>query len=411
MTIRASPRKGNPTERAKQLKTATARRPRRCLKCPGPDYPLQKDCTEHSNRAVARARTQVSQDSPTALANSSALPPTTNLPVEHDPVLSHAPDTPCGLSLDNVHPPPTIALQQGSEPHFGSYPQDVRSSPSSSPNPFDPDSQDLGATADLLGSTLPPPFNNFQAPSTPSRSNASSSSNTFQFSEPLQGIASPGRSSTSYNSSPSPSSPTRSARRNRVARTLVGGVRQRPTRLKPTFGLMSAKKGTATYGAINSGLEKHVSANYTESDVVRTGALVGRVEKSEVNRRFTRSLDRILLKCERLADETDGWLFIAAQHPSVQGEYVHWTSPAMAAELPPHARDRFNATSSALFQALKTARRQNVADIELQATKARAERDAAQSSLAEKEAIIERLSAHLRSQGMEMDAVLQLQDD
>ncbi|KAL0067312.1 hypothetical protein AAF712_005538 [Marasmius tenuissimus] len=348
MATRASPRKSNPTERARQS-THGERRPRRCLKCPGPNYPLQKD------------------------------------------LASHAPEQSCGLSLDTLEPIPPAFGQATSDLSLGPTTQDLQSLLAIDPvEPDQSDSYNLASMERDLGSTLLPPFNNFQAPTTPRRQINDDSFDGLQLEDSQPSLPTPGSgstTSTSWDVTPSPSASV--IRRLRVSRTIISGVRQRPTRLRPTFGMMSAKKGSATY------------------DVVRTGALVGRVEKSEVNRRFTRSLDRILLKCERLADETDGWLFIAAQHPSVQGEYVHWTSPAMAAELPPQARTRLNTTTSALFSALKTARRQNVAEIELQATKARAERDLARNSLAEKEAIIERLSAHLRSQGMSMDQVLE----
>ncbi|KAL0066839.1 hypothetical protein AAF712_006034 [Marasmius tenuissimus] len=312
--------------------------------------------------------------------------------MEHDPVLLHALGVDCGLSLNIANPPLFPLRKDVSNSQVGSSPNDLQALLRDGPiGPIGQVSQPPTTASEPLVPTPPPPFNSFNVPSTPIEPQNDASMDDFDFDDSLQTSTSPGHSTTSASRSSTPSPSPTSRRCNRISRTVISGVRQRATQLCPTFGLMSAKKGSAPY------------------DVVRTGSLVGRVEKSEVNRRFTRSLDRILLQCERLADETDGWVFVAAQHPSVQGEHVHWTLPAMAAELPPDATTRLDGTMSALFKALKTARRQNVAEVELEATKAWAERDLAQSHLAEKDAIITRLAEQLRSQGMNIEDLLQLE--
>ncbi|KAL0067410.1 hypothetical protein AAF712_005639 [Marasmius tenuissimus] len=151
---------------------------------------------------------------------------------------------------------------------------------------------------------------------------------------------------------------------------------------------MIAKKGSSRY------------------EVVRTGSLVRRVDRKDMNRRFTRGLDRILLNCERLADETGCWLYLATNHPSVHGEYVHWMSPSMHQDLPSDTRVRFDDTAGGLFAALKAARRQNIVDVHLEASQCRAELDAAKEDAAQKQALIDRLTAYVSSQGGDINRLL-----
>ncbi|KAL0569175.1 hypothetical protein V5O48_012803 [Marasmius crinis-equi] len=196
--------------------------------------------------------------------------------------------------------------------------------------------------------------------------------------------------SSPFASSPSPSSPSLGpitptpASCSWQARTYINGQRQQPTLENPVYGLLSAKKGSSEY------------------EVLQTGALLGRVEKKNVNRRFVRNMDRLLLNCEKLADETDCWLYIAAHHPTSQGEFVHFTSPAMQKDLPPQACNVLDNTSSSLFSALKTARRQDLAAVELSAAKARAERDVALNEAAVKQRVIELFRA-ISNHGISMD--------
>ncbi|KAL0057670.1 hypothetical protein AAF712_015683 [Marasmius tenuissimus] len=181
---------------------------------------------------------------------------------------------------------------------------------------------------------------------------------------------------------PSPST------RVRYARTYLHGQRLHPTRAKPSFGTMIAHKGSSQY------------------EVVRTGSLVGRVDRKDMNRRFTRGLDRILLNCEKLADETGCWLYIGTNHPSVHGEYVHWMSPSMRQDLPADTRLRFDKTAGSLFSALKAARRQNIVDVHLEASQCRAELDAAKADAARKQALINKLTEYVNNQGGDMTRFL-----
>ncbi|KAL0057800.1 hypothetical protein AAF712_015543 [Marasmius tenuissimus] len=192
-------------------------------------------------------------------------------------------------------------------------------------------------------------------------------------------------SSGSALSTPSTPSP---ATRVRYARTYLHGQRQHPTRARPSFGTMIAQKGSSRY------------------EVVRTSSLVGRVDRKDMNRRFTRGLDRILLNCEKLADETGCWLYIATNHPSVHGEYVLWMSPPMRQDLPADTRQRFDKTAGSLFSALKAARRQNIVDVHLEASQCRAELDAAKAEAARKQALIDRLTQYVNSQGGDINRVL-----
>ncbi|KAL0572360.1 hypothetical protein V5O48_009595 [Marasmius crinis-equi] len=170
----------------------------------------------------------------------------------------------------------------------------------------------------------------------------------------------------------------------------------------PPFGsLTSGETRTLLTGLHES--QQVFEANLTGQDVVRTGALLGRVERKDMNRRYVRSMDRLLLNCEKLADETDCWLYIAAHHPSSHGEYIHFTSPSMRNDLPPQAREVLDHTSSTIFSALKAARRQDVASVELSAARARAERDAALNEAAQKQRVIDELCRAIKDQGVDMD--------
>ncbi|KAL0563392.1 hypothetical protein V5O48_018678 [Marasmius crinis-equi] len=214
-------------------------------------------------------------------------------------------------------------------------------------------------------------------PSTPTHRNADFVTSPLPASSPV-----PASFSASVPPTPTPAS------RNRQARTYIDGVRKVPKKGQEWWGSMTVGKGSQT------------------TEILRTGALLGQVDRSEVNRTFTRNLSRILLLCERLADETDCWLYIAANHPSVKGEHTHWTSPVMSNDVPSQHLEPFRDHSARLFRALKKARRHDVADVELQAAQARSERDEARSSAAEKQVIIDALNAHLQSQGVDMATIL-----
>ncbi|KAL0578175.1 hypothetical protein V5O48_003806 [Marasmius crinis-equi] len=87
----------------------------------------------------------------------------------------------------------------------------------------------------------------------------------------------------------------------------------------------------------------------------------------KVNRHFNRKMDRILL--------------------------------AMQRDLPRGPLSFLEETSGNLFSAMKTARRQDVATVELQAAQLRAERDAARNATAEIQDVVEKLAARLRAVG------------
>ncbi|KAL0569437.1 hypothetical protein V5O48_012525 [Marasmius crinis-equi] len=197
----------------------------------------------------------------------------------------------------------------------------------------------------------------------------------------------------SPSSSPSPS-PSK-AQRNRTARTYIDGKRRTPKVDDPIWGLMKARKGSQPY------------------DVMRTGALLGPVDRSVVNKRFNTNIQRILLKCEQLADETNCWLYIAASHPTVQGEYLHWTSPAIQQDLPARIVAHWDETSADIFRGLRTARRQDIVQVEIEAAQVRKERDVALEQAASQKSVVDKLIARLRASGQDLsdltDADLSLQ--
>ncbi|KAL0058176.1 hypothetical protein AAF712_015153 [Marasmius tenuissimus] len=193
------------------------------------------------------------------------------------------------------------------------------------------------------------------------------------------------QSASSQSSTPSTPSPKP---RLRFARTYLDGKRQHASWDNPLFGMMKAKKGSVKY------------------DVLRTGSLLGRVERKEMNKRFVRGSDRILLSCEKLTDETGCWLYIGANHPSVHGEYVHWTLPVMEQDLPPDTRDRFDQTTCSLFTALKMACRQSIVNVQLEASQYHTQLEAAKTEGAKKQALIDRLIEFVQSRGADVNAML-----
>ncbi|KAJ8079456.1 hypothetical protein AAF712_013775 [Marasmius tenuissimus] len=402
--VRVSPRKRQPTERQLQLDRPTKtvqRQPRRCKQCP-PPHPLQTECTVHYKRAPRRQPTEgpnlpaMNQSRLSPEVEQSSLPTcglsldTGNLlgpsaqervnraePPSPTPVTNHILDQPLfgGFSvLDDTQRPQTQLNGSEIVPDIG---HSILNDPATLPAPF-------GSTQDDHNYSPFPPGAMLSADpggilQTPTRQSG--------VGQPPSPLVPDSGSSRPPSPSPSASTPT-PVRRNRVARTFINGKRQRATNANPHFGFMLAKKGT--------GIHK----------IVRSGSLVGPLPRHQINRRFTRATDRILLNCEKVSNETGCWLYIAAHHPSVQGEHVSWMSPAMRDELPPNAQNRLNNTASGLFSALKLARRQNVAEVELEAAKARAERDAAQKALAEHQSVIDKLAFTLRSQGMDVASIL-----
>ncbi|KAK1221460.1 hypothetical protein PQX77_015724 [Marasmius sp. AFHP31] len=119
-------------------------------------------------------------------------------------------------------------------------------------------------------------------------------------------------------------------------------------------------------------------------------------------------------QAERLADETDCWLHIATSHPSVKGECYQWMSPTMEDDLPPDVCDHLIKQTVKLFSTLKKVRRHDVAAVEMEATQYRTERDdavrardEAQGLADQRQAIIDRLGEHMRTQGLDITQFLE----
>ncbi|KAL0564891.1 hypothetical protein V5O48_017146 [Marasmius crinis-equi] len=357
----SSPRKPAPSERKRNADESKPKRnPPHCLRCPGPNFPLCVDCLIHSKKAQ-KCRTNTNLGTPD--------------PNDQPPQLPDFPEPP-QLFLDppqmpQVSPGNNLSPQgmRNFDEEFASGPLFTQSQTDALLNGLNHEQQ--GFRGHMLGQAAPAPHEFTPTPSSPS------------IDRPTPELDSSLSPRTPVSSS-SPATPSPISRR-QYARTYINGTRQRPTFENPVYGFLTAKKGSVDY------------------DVVRSGALLGRVERKKVNQRYVRTMDRILLNCEKLADETDCWLYIAAHHPSSQGEYIHYTSPAMQNDLPPDARDYLYNTSATLFSALKTARRQDVASVELAAAKARAERDVALSDAAQKQGVIDEIYRAIRDQGVTVD--------
>ncbi|KAJ8090495.1 hypothetical protein PM082_002383 [Marasmius tenuissimus] len=88
--------------------------------------------------------------------------------------------------------------------------------------------------------------------------------------------------------SPRPLSPSPGTvpKRSCITRTCENSECLRASHTKPHYGFMLAKRGDKEYS------------------VVRPGLLFGRMEEGKVTQHFTECLDRILIMCERVYDET-----------------------------------------------------------------------------------------------------------
>ncbi|KAJ8090537.1 hypothetical protein PM082_002425 [Marasmius tenuissimus] len=370
----SSPERRSTRNPALSPRAPQATRERRCRQCP-PPHPLQRECVIHSRRARTRAAKlkpqspSVSIDGGTPRSSGNPEPPSEprqdtttpppnvqlptsstsveggSLPIaattaasELDQSTPDSSDEPEALASSmllqpNVSPPPVAApqsLEGAQQPQSGGQFRDFPNSALLTQNdPFGltidspplmdsliDDAGHLGSDLEVGGSYLP-------------ITSGGSVSSPPVVAHPGSTLPGSSPSSSSVSSSPLPSTPSTPSPSTRVryARTYLHGQRQHPTRAKPTFGSMIAKKGSSRY------------------EVVWTGSLVGRVDRKDMNRRFTRGLDRILLNCERLADETGCWLYLATNHPSVHGEYVHWMSPSMHQDLPSDTRVRFDDTA------------------------------------------------------------------
>ncbi|KAL0569083.1 hypothetical protein V5O48_012885 [Marasmius crinis-equi] len=391
-THRHSPRKPKPTERAEHAQEAKKpRAPRRCIQCGGPPFTLLKECTIHSRRAAARSKEasqsfQPAADPPIAAPGSQMV--TTPTPRTGSPSLDlfganglesrdrAAQDT-AEHSAQQAFSAPYSMVPGGSTLQDSSVPELNRVSPPSAGfdlNNLDPRLRD--ANDEIFGSTPPPPLSSSpNMPATPSKR-----------------ITSDDVNDNSNNDDDLLLTPTPAAgkRHKGAKRTDVDGANNRvyATLKDARYGMMTAKRG-------NKDLQ-----------ILRPGALIGRLERSRVNRHFHRKFNQILIACERLADETDCWLHIAANHPSVQGEYTHWMSPQMAHDVPPEPMAFFEQTASEVFRILKQARRHDVATAELEAARFRAERDMAVNSVAEKDMILEKLAARCHAQGTDISDIL-----
>ncbi|KAL0573343.1 hypothetical protein V5O48_008607 [Marasmius crinis-equi] len=366
--LRHSPRKGKPTEKADAANTEAARKQRtakRCLKC-GPPFKLLKDCPIHSKRGSAARRGSGKKDAP---PRGMVLTPPSS-PAAMDDAPPPAPEMPTTPS-----PSPQSLFHSGGKAKYTYITLLMKLNPSILATSFDvPENIDPLLRQNPPVPQIDPENPLLDPPEPPERAPS-----------PQLGPEAP----SSPSSLPGWDTPTSSpSKRHRIARTFVNGQHEHPTRETPTFGEMKVKRGQ----------EEH--------RILRTGSLVGRVPRKKLNRHFNRKLERILLSCERLSDETDCWLYVAAHHPSVQGEYTHWVSPQMQHDLPSAPLNFLENTSGKMFSAMKSARRQDVATVELQAAQLRAERDAAHSRNVQIQDVVDKLAERLRASGAEVSDLL-----
>ncbi|KAL0570595.1 hypothetical protein V5O48_011362 [Marasmius crinis-equi] len=334
---RSSPRKPVPS-RLRGLPQPRKRGPRRCKKCPGPNFPLQTECLVHSQRANARA---------SAAARATTV----------DATLPGGPqeDNKDNMRLNGpiLAPSPSRMATPSPGPQLPVTPSPHRESP-----PPPSQSQMAQSAQHLLSPEMPH--------SSPPIEDASRRDTT-----------------------PSPSSMAPQIRRqNRLSRTVVDGTRVRPTHRDPTHGFMVAKRGANDY------------------KVVRPGRLLGRMTSGKVTQRYNTWIDRILISCERAYDETGLWINLAAQHPGARGEHIHWTSPTLERDTHPTIFQHLNEVTDSIYSCLKTARRQDIHEVEFKSARYRQQRDEAQKRVDEQEEILGHIGEYLRSQGKTVTDVL-----
>ncbi|KAJ3754224.1 hypothetical protein EV360DRAFT_52029, partial [Lentinula raphanica] len=85
---------------------------------------------------------------------------------------------------------------------------------------------------------------------------------------------------------------------------------------------------------------------------------------------------------ERLAAETNCWLYIGAQHPSARGPFMHFASERLRRE-GPSALDELHSNADRLFTSLISARRQETAELSIQVQKLQEEKAALEREKAE----------------------------
>ncbi|KAL0567285.1 hypothetical protein V5O48_014706 [Marasmius crinis-equi] len=162
-------------------------------------------------------------------------------------------------------------------------------------------------------------------------------------------------------------------------------------RLRPT-------KANHPYGCVQGVLKGKVPFA-----VYRTAALKGRLRsRDKSTRTFNEGIGRVLNKVERLADATGAWIFITAQLPTASGGFINWTSPAMNKEVPKTHMDKMKTTTLRVYDALVNGRRQDCVDLQLQATEAKAQRDAMATQLRKEKDAVARAKALLHEQGIDV---------
>jgi uncharacterized protein YbcC (UPF0753/DUF2309 family) len=104
----------------------------------------------------------------------------------------------------------------------------------------------------------------------------------------------------------------------------------------------------------------------------------------------------LYIKAERVSLETDSWLFVAAQHPSATGQFVHYTSPRLRQEAESDTQQLIN-QFHVLMNGLIAARRKEALELGkalAQANKsveaAEADAQAARQALAQQKLEMER---------------------
>ncbi|KII92990.1 hypothetical protein PLICRDRAFT_62370, partial [Plicaturopsis crispa FD-325 SS-3] len=96
-----------------------------------------------------------------------------------------------------------------------------------------------------------------------------------------------------------------------------------------------------------------------EWKIVRTKALRPLEPNSrQAAARFARTMEEIIIRCERSSHETNSWLFIAAQHPHASAQFVHWTSPRLRRDAKADVTDLVNRFQT-MINSLINARRKD----------------------------------------------------
>ncbi|KAF8697716.1 hypothetical protein AX14_001274 [Amanita brunnescens Koide BX004] len=324
------------------------RAPRRCQKCHG--APLQSQCVHtKAGRIYQAALAQTSAHRPSTLSQQTPLldgtgPEKNNLPTAQNENASTAIAEP-STSTPTLT---TTSLHQIILLHDAlTQKQQLLGAPDARPMASSPSN-----AASAAGSA------NVEEPSPPIPENDQSSDNGLW--EYEAGAAG------STNVDERPSSPVADVDQSSDNLThenydLPPSSPQTPTRVRvtaqnPAFGVVEgAMRGSQKLGKYVFTISHILLTLIWTTEIRRPNMLRPRMmDRATATKRFHRELNNIIARCERLSQETNCWLVLAAQHSSSGTAATHYTSPNLrrdAMEDTLGIINKFQSVTSSLLQA------------------------------------------------------------